>query len=104
MLYHYIHPFLHIKNSGTIREHRLKVPQKKNGSHRGIGTFYCLRYMEELYKITGEDFYLELIAKELSGEISELEKSSLRQWIIKIKDNRQMLSSPLLSLYFGIAG
>ena len=47
------------------------------------------------------EFYLELIAKELSGEISETEKSSLLEWIKRRKE-MGVLSSPLLNLYLTI--
>ena len=47
------------------------------------------------------EFYLELIAKELSGEISETEKSNLLNWINNAK-NKAMLSSPLIHLYLTI--
>ena len=60
--------------------------------------------MTELYTITGEEFYLELIAKELSGEISENEQYNLRQWMTKMRENNQTLVSPLLGLYQGIVG
>ena len=57
--------------------------------------------MEELCTSKGEEFYLELIAKELNGDISEAEKSVLYQWVTKLKDNRSIFSSPLLCLYLG---
>jgi hypothetical protein len=60
--------------------------------------------MTELYTITGEEFYLELIAKQLSGEISEKEQSSLQQWMKKMKEHNQTMVSPLLGLYQGIVG
>ncbi len=47
------------------------------------------------------EFYLELIAKELSGEISEIEKSLLYEWTHKVK-NRGLLLSPLLRLYLNM--
>jgi len=57
--------------------------------------------MEELYIKVGEEFYLDLIAKELSGDISGIEKRKLRQWLKSIKETGQILASPLLSLYLG---
>lgn len=59
--------------------------------------------MTELFTTTGEEFYLELIAKELSGEISESEKTNLRQWISQMKGYK-VLTSPLLHLYLGMTG
>lgn len=37
-----------------------------------------------------DKFYYELIAKELSGEISEWERSSLLEWVSKGQDNRAL--------------
>jgi transmembrane sensor len=41
------------------------------------------------------DSYFELIAKELSGEISEKEKSSLLEWVNKEQDNRMLYEEVL---------
>ncbi|HVD98168.1 MAG TPA: hypothetical protein VNB90_08170 [Cytophagaceae bacterium] len=48
-----------------------------------------------------EELYLALIAKELSGEISETERTNLQQWIRQMKGYR-ILSSPLFHLYLGL--
>ena len=57
--------------------------------------------MEELYIRMEEEFYLDLIAKELNGDISGTEKRSLKQWLKDINESGQILASPLLSLYLG---
>ncbi len=44
--------------------------------------------MAEKTNITNEDFYFEMIAKELSGEISEKEKANLLEWVNKEEGNR----------------
>jgi transmembrane sensor len=44
--------------------------------------------MAEKTNITNEDFYFEMIAKELNGEISEKEKSLLHEWVNKAEGNR----------------
>src|SRR6187402_2855423 len=41
-------------------------------------------------KLNIPEFYFELIAKELSGEISEKEKSTLLEWVNKEEENRMV--------------
>ncbi len=56
---------------------------------RGNPTFPCLsiRMAEKITK-ADEEFYSELIAKELTGECSEAEKSSLLEWVNKGQEHR----------------
>jgi transmembrane sensor len=44
--------------------------------------------MSENSNIANEEFYFELIAKEVSGEISEQEKFNLHEWVDKAEENR----------------
>ena len=44
--------------------------------------------MSENSNIANEEFYFELIAKELSGEISEQEKLNLLEWVNRAEENR----------------
>ena len=53
--------------------------------------------MSENSNITNEDFYFELIAKELSGEISEKEQSTLLEWVNKREENRLLYAETVKS-------
>jgi transmembrane sensor len=46
--------------------------------------------MSEKANITDGEFYFELIAKELNGEISKKEKSTLLEWVNKSVENRTL--------------
>ncbi len=53
--------------------------------------------MSEKATITDGEFYFELIAKELNGEISEKEKSTLLEWVNKSAENRTLYEQTVKS-------